>query len=66
MSEFQEILDLLPRLKMNKIPNIGEVVSRPSGDDWVCQARLGEEQFVLVWGLNRERFVIGDVWESRG
>ena len=56
------------------IPNIGEVVihtmsepSMPGGEffihDWVCQVRLGEEQAVLVWGMNKEKFYPGDRWE---
>jgi hypothetical protein len=33
--------------------------------DWVCQVRLGIEQFVLVWGSDGSRWRLGDKWVER-
>lgn len=51
------------------VPNIGQKVLRrldPNWSclDWVCQKRLGDEQYVLYWGFSKERFDMDDKWED--
>jgi hypothetical protein len=47
-----------------RIPPTGEVVLRNGRRDWLCQLRLGDEQFVLVWGATNERWRADDLWSA--
>lgn len=47
------------------MPDIGKTVLRNGTVDWLCQIRLGEEQFVLFWGGAKERYKRGDKWTER-
>lgn len=48
-----------------KTPPIGQTVIFNGKLDYVAQVRIGDEQFVLLWGVSNIRHVPGkDTWED--
>jgi hypothetical protein len=47
------------------IPRVGETVTAEGRLAWLCQRRIGDEQFVLWWGGLDRRWRPGDEWGAR-